>query len=198
MRGRRSRHEYAFIGGWRHVAAWNLYHYGEWAKPQLHCPKYWQLAFGSKTSPYLGESKEKLSERKQDIWLEALDKDFNFVALKGKSYNLFHALDDGEFAEAVKKIEDGECQDAHIEVDFDTGSLGFLSDNHGEAAQLTLPITAIVDAYSGSLRKKNSSQSYVNTNNFAKQIEKTCDAQLELSPHEEANGEAPQVQKISL
>lgn len=37
----------------------------------------------------------------------------------------------------------------------------------------------------------------MNTNNFAKQIEKTCDAQLELSPQEEANGEAPQVQKIS-
>lgn len=130
--------------------------------------------------------------------LEALDKDYNFVALKGKSYNLLHALDDREFAEAVKKIEDGESQDAHIEVDFDTGSLGLLSDNHGEAARLTLPITAIVDAYSGSLRQKNSNQSYVNTNNFAKQIEKTCDTQLELSPQKEAYGELSQGQKLSL
>lgn len=146
----------------------------------------------------LEQVKRNLPKGSRTSVLEALDKDYNFVALKGKSYNLFHALDDREFAEAVEKIEDGESQDAHIEVDFDTGSLGFLYDNHGETARLTLPITAIVDAYSGSLRKKNNSQSYVNTNNFAKQIEKTCDTQLELSPQEEANGEAPQVQKISL
>lgn len=146
----------------------------------------------------LEKVKRNLPKGSRTSVLEALDKDYNFVALKGKSYNLFHALDNREFAEAVKKIEDGESQDAHIEVDFNTGSLGFLYDNHGETARFTLSITAIVDAYSGSLRKKNNSQTYVNTNHFVKQIERMYDAQLELSPQEEANGEAPQVQKISL
>jgi len=146
----------------------------------------------------LEKVKRNLPKGSRTSVLEALDKDYNFVALKGKSYNLFHALDDREFAEVVKKIEDEESQDAHIEVDLDTGSLGFLYDNHGETARLTLPITAIVDAYSGSLRKKNNSQSYVNTNHFAKQIENMCDPQLGLSSQEEANGEAPQGQKINL
>lgn len=130
--------------------------------------------------------------------LEALNKEYNFVALKGKSFNLLHAMDDGEFAEALKKIEDGEMQDAYIKVDFDTGRIGFLYGNHGDASRLTLPIKELVDAYSGSLRNKNSSQCYVNTKHFAGELEKILEAQTEISSPEETTEEIYQTPKMSL
>ncbi len=130
--------------------------------------------------------------------LEGMDKYYHFVALKGKDYNLFHTLDDQEFIETVKKIEEKESQDLHVKIDYDADSLGFFGDSPDESIRLELPITAVVDAYSGSLRKKNSIQDYVNINHFTKQIEKICDAQPRLSAKDDVGGEASQIQKPNL
>ena len=128
--------------------------------------------------------------------LEALNKEYNFVALKGKSYNLLHAMDDGEFAEAVKKIEDGERQDACIKVDFDAGRIDFI---HGNASGLSFPIAGFVDAYDSSIRLKNQGgRSYVNMKHFAGELEKICEAQPEISPPEETAEEISQTPKMSL
>lgn len=142
--------------------------------------------------------KKKLPKGSKTSLIEALDKYYNFVALKGKSFNLFHALDEKEFEEVIQKIKANECQDSYIDVDFDTGSLGFLCNNNGKAFQITLPISDVIDAYSSSLHKKNSSQSYVNANQFSKQIEKISGAQYELSPQDETDCEPSQSQNMNL
>lgn len=129
--------------------------------------------------------------------LEAMNRQYNFVAVKGRN-SLLHPVHEDEVAKTVSKIMAASGQDVHVKIDFDADRLAFLYDHDGEAHQITAPVSAFTEAYSGSIRKKNASQSYVNYNHFADQLEKICEDQCLSSPEEQSGEDESQSPKMSL
>jgi hypothetical protein len=129
--------------------------------------------------------------------LEALNKRYDFIPVRGRN-TLLHPLQEDEAAKAVSKIEAAASQDMYVRIDFDADSLAFLYDHDGEAHQITASAAAFTEAYTGSLRKKNASQTYVNYKHFEHRLEKICEVRCLSSPLEQAGEDETQTPKMSL
>lgn len=129
--------------------------------------------------------------------LEAMNRQYNFIAIRSKN-SLLHPIHENEAAEIISRIEAAVSQDVHIKVDYDADRLAFLYEHKGEVHQITAPVTAFTEAYSGSIRKKNAYQTYVNYNHFAKQLENICEGQCLSSPAEQPGEDETQSPKMSL
>lgn len=129
--------------------------------------------------------------------LEALNKSYDFIPVRGWN-TLLHTLHEDEVAEAVSKIEAAASQDIYVRIDFDADSLTFLYDYDGEVHQITAPVAAFTEAYAGSLRKKNASQTYVNYKHFESRLEKICEGRCLSSPSEQTGEDETQTPKMSL
>jgi hypothetical protein len=129
--------------------------------------------------------------------LEAMNKRYDFFPLKSRNA-LLHPLREDEAAEAVSKIEAAASKDMHVRIDFDADRLAFLYEHDGEVHELTAPAAAFTEAYTGSLRKKNASQTYVNYKYFEGQLEKICEGRCLSSPSEQAGQDETQAPKMSL
>jgi len=128
--------------------------------------------------------------------LEALNKRYDFIPVRSRN-TLLHPLHEDEVAKAVSKIEAAASQDMHVRIDFDTDSMAFLYDHDGEAHQITAPVAAFTEAYAGSLRKKNASQTYVNYKHFESRLEEICEGRCLSSPSEQAGEDETQTPKMS-
>jgi len=78
------------------------------------------------------------------------------------------------YSELLRQFPEQRTDDRQVILDYDSNSFSFTDWEEAGLISLCGPLDDVISAYSGALRKKNSTQTYLNKKVFIGEIERIC------------------------
>lgn len=88
---------------------------------------------------------------------------------------LFQPLEQEVYSELLQQFSEQRTDDRQIVLDYDGNHFSFTEWEDTGPITISGPLDGIISAYSDALRKKNSSQTYLNEKVFITEIERICE-----------------------
>ncbi len=89
---------------------------------------------------------------------------------------LFQPLEPEKYSELLRQFPEQDTDDRQVILDYDSNHFAFSSWENDGPMTIHGPLDGVVSAYSGALRKKNSTQTYLNEKVFIAEMERICEA----------------------
>jgi hypothetical protein len=93
---------------------------------------------------------------------------------------LFQPLDPEVYSELLRQFPEQNTDNSQIVLDYDSNRFAFSIWGDDGPMTMSAPLDGIVSAYSGAIRKKSSTQTYLNEKVFNAEMERIC----EVAPFE--------------
>lgn len=102
---------------------------------------------------------------------------------------MFQPLEPEKYSELIHLFSELDTGGRYVILDYDNNHFAFSKWESDEPITISGPLDGVISAYSGSLRKKNSYQTYINEKVFAAEMDLVCEVKpFELGEeHEQAH-----------